>query len=168
MKQNLLITLSRKRKISVGIVIALVTVLTGTALALSGISFKIGTVASYDFGGYGPGYPIPGTIQIQEFTLNPGDTIPWHYHKGVSYVVLSHGTLTETHVVGPAQCASEELTAGSAFVESPGLVHSVTNTGPDVAVISWATIFPQSDGIVRYNSKFKSGGIYIVTAPTCN
>jgi hypothetical protein len=159
--------MSRKRTISVGIVIALVTVLTGTALALSSISFRIGTVASYDFGGYGPGYPIPGTIQIQAFTLKPGDTIPWHYHKGVSYVILSHGTLTEQHVVGPAQCASEELTGGSAFVESPGQVHSVTNTGQDVAVISWATVFPKSDGIVQYNPEFKSGGIYIVTAPNC-
>jgi hypothetical protein len=159
--------MSRKRKISVGIVIALVTVLTGTALALSSISFKIGTVASYDFGGYGPGYPIPGTIQLQAFTLKPGDTIPWHYHKGVSYVILSRGTLTEQHVVGPAQCASEELTAGNAFVESPGQVHSVTNTGQDVAVISWATIFPKSDGVVQYNPEFKSGGIYLVTAPNC-
>ena len=63
--------MSRKRKISVGIVIALVTVLTGSALALSGVSFNIGTVASYDFGGFGPGFPIPATIQAQTFTLNP-------------------------------------------------------------------------------------------------
>ena len=118
--------MSRKRKISVSIVIALVTVLTGTALALSSLSFNIGTVASYDFGGYGPGFPIPATIQIQAFTLNPGETIPWHFHKGVSYVILSRGTLTEQHLVGPAQCASEEVTAGSAFVEAPGQVHSVT------------------------------------------
>ena len=159
--------MSRKRKISVGIVIALVTVLTGTALALSGISFNIGTVANYDFGGFGPGFPIPGTIQIQKFTLKPGDTIPWHFHKGVSYVILSRGTLTEQHLVGPAQCASEELTAGSAFVESVGEVHSVTNTGPDVAVISWTTLFPKSDGIVQFNPEFKSGGIYLVTPPNC-
>jgi len=137
--------MSQKRKISLGIVIALVTVLTGTALALSSISFNVGTVASYDFGGYGPGFPVPATIQIQAFKLNPGETIPWHYHKGVSYVILSRGTLTEQHLVGPAHCASEEVTAGSAFVESPGQVHSVTNTGQDVAVISWATVFPKSD-----------------------
>ena len=159
--------MSRKRKISVGILMAVVTVLTGTALALASISFTIGTVASYDFGAYGPGYPIPGTIQIQAFTLNPGETIPWHYHKGVSYVVLSRGTLTEQHVVGPDQCASEQLKAGSAFIESPNQVHSVTNTGQNVAVISWATIFPKRDGIVQYNPQFKSGGIYLVTAPSC-
>ncbi len=159
--------MSRKRKISVGILMAVVTVLTGTALALASISFTIGTVASYDFGAYGPGYPIPGTIQIQAFTLNPGETIPWHYHKGVSYVVLSRGTLTEQHVVGPDQCASEQLTAGSAFIESPNQVHSVINTGQNVAVISWATIFPKRDGIVQYNPQFKSGGIYLVTAPSC-
>jgi hypothetical protein len=159
--------MSQKRKISIGIVIALVTVLTGTALALSSISFNIGTIASYDFGGFGPGFSVPATIQIQTFTLKPGETIPWHFHKGVSYVILSRGTLTEQHLVAPAQCASEELAAGNAFVESPGQVHQVVNTGPDVAVISWATVFPKSDGIVQFNPQFKSGGIYLVTAPNC-
>jgi quercetin dioxygenase-like cupin family protein len=159
--------MSRKKKISVGIVIALVTVLTGTALALSSISFNLGTVASYDFGGFGPGFPVPAAVQIQAFKLNPGETIPWHFHKGVSYVILSRGTLTEQHLVGADQCESEVVTAGSAFVESPGQVHNVTNTGQDVAVISWATIFPKSDGLVTFNPEFKSGGIYLVTAPTC-
>jgi quercetin dioxygenase-like cupin family protein len=159
--------MTQKRKISTGIVIALMTVLTGTALALSSNSFSTATVASYDFGGFGPGFSVPATIQIQKFTLRPGETIPWHFHKGVSYVILSRGTLTEQHLVGPAQCESEELTAGSAFVESPGQVHSVTNTGSDDAVISWTTIFPKSDGIVQFNYEFKSGGIYLVTAPNC-
>jgi Cupin domain len=160
--------MSRKGKISVCVVTGLVTVLVGTALALSSISFTIGTVASYDFGGFGPGYPVPGTIQIQAFTMKPGDTVPWHYHKGVSYVILKHGTLTEQHIVGPDQCASEGLTAGSAFVESPAQVHSVTNTGNDVAVIWWATIFPKSDGIVQFTPEFKSGGVYPVNPPNCN
>ena len=137
--------MTQKRKISIRIVIALMTVLTGTALALSSNSFSTGTVASYDFGGFGPGFSVPATIQIQKFTLRPGETIPWHFHKGVSYVILSRGTLTEQHLVGAAQCESEELTAGSAFVESPGQVHSVTNTGSDDAVISWTTIFPKRD-----------------------
>jgi hypothetical protein len=110
--------LSRKATMSAAVAIVLVTGLAGTAWALSNIALKLGTVASYDFGGYGPGYPVPGTIQIHAFTMNPGDTLPWHYHKGTSYAILAHGTLTEQHLVGPHQCASEEVTARSAFVES--------------------------------------------------
>src|ERR1043166_10315302 len=127
--------LSRRRKDSVGVAIGLVTVLVGTALALSDISITLGTVAHYDFGAFGPGYPVPGTIQIQAFVMKPGDAVPWHYHKGVSYVILSRGTLTEQHLVGTDQCESEDLSAGSAFIEPAGLVHSVTNTGHRVAVI---------------------------------
>lgn len=149
-------------------VISLVILLTGTALALASISFKIGTVANYDFGGYGPGFPIPGTVQIQAFTMKPGDVVPWHFHKAVSYVILTRGTLTERHLIGPGHCSSEELTAGSAFVETPGRVHMITNTGDDVAVIWWATVFPKRDGIVQFTPEFKTGGVYPVKAPNCN
>jgi hypothetical protein len=86
--------LSRKATVSAVGAIVLVAALAGTAWALSNVNLKLGTVASYDFGGFGPGYPIPGTIQIHTFTMNPGDALPWHYHKGVSYVILAHGTLT--------------------------------------------------------------------------
>jgi len=160
--------MSRKAKVAAGTVIALVTVLVGTALALSSISFRAGAVASYDFGSFGPGYPVPGTIQIQAFTLKPGDTIPWHYHKGPSYVILARGTLTETHASGSNQCTSEELTAGSAFAEPPGLVHEVTNTGNDAAVVWWSTVFPASDGLIQFTPAFTSGGVYPVTSPGCN
>jgi hypothetical protein len=159
--------LSRKGKVSVGLAIGLVTILAGTALALSNISFNLGTTSNYDFGAFGPGYPVPGTIQIQAFVMKPGDAIPWHYHKGVSYVILSRGTLTEQHLVGANQCESEELSAGSAFVEPAGLVHSVTNTGNGSAEIWWATIFPQSDGIAQFSPQFQSGGVYPANPPQC-
>jgi len=158
----------RKGTITVGIAIVLVAILAGSALALSTISFAIGTVAAYDFGGFGPGHPIPGTVQIQAFTMKPGDTVPWHYHKGASYVILERGTLTEQHMLGPNHCASEDVTAGTAFVEPPGLVHTVTNTGNDVAVIWWSTVFPKSDGIAEFSPAFKSGGVYPANAPNCN
>lgn len=161
--------MSRKGKTTAVLVAALVTILlAGSALALSGISFTLGTVAAYDFEGFGPGHPIPGTVQIQAFTMKPGDTVPWHYHKGPSYVILERGTLTEQHVVGPNQCVSEEVTAGNAFIEPPGLVHTVTNSGNDAAVIWWATVFPQSDGIAEFTPAFKSGGVYPANPPNCN
>jgi len=160
--------MSPRRKIAASTAIVLMGILAGTAAALSNFSFTIGTVARYDFGGFGPGYPVPATIQIHAFTMNPGDTVPWHYHKGLSYVILAHGTLTEHHLVGPDRCASEELRAGSAFVEPPGQVHSVTNKGDEVAVIWWSTIFPKRDGIVQFSPEFKSGGVYPVTAPNCD
>src|SRR5262245_60406143 len=160
--------LSRKVMTSAAMATVLVTALAGTAWALANLELTLGTVAGYDFGAFGPGYPVPGTIQIHAFTLRPGDTVPWHFHKAASYVILARGTVTEQHVVGPNACASEDVPAGSAFVEPPGLVHSVTNTGQDSAVIWWATIFPQSDGIVRFLPEFKAGGVYVVNAPTCN
>lgn len=158
----------RKGRILAGLVIALATTLVGMVFALSNISLNLGTIASYDFGGYGPGYPVPATIQIHAFRMNPGDTIPWHYHKAVSYVIVARGTLTERHLVGADQCESEEVAPGSAFVESPGQVHTVTNTGHETAVIWWATVFPQSDGVVEFTPQFKAGGVYPVEAPNCH
>ena len=160
--------MSRKRRITIGVVVALTTVLIGSAFALSNISFITGTVASYDFGSFGPGYPVPGTVQIQAFTMAPGETIPWHFHKAISYVVLERGTLTEEHAASPGHCESEELGAGAAFVEPAGAVHTVTNTGNEAAVIWWATVFPASDPVAPFTPSFKSGGVYPTDAPSCN
>jgi len=158
----------RRGLTATGVVIALTTLLVGTAFALADISFNTGTTANYDFGSFGPGYPVPGTVQIQAFTLAPGESIPWHYHKATSYVVLARGTLTEQHATGPSQCDSEEFAAGTAFVEPAGAVHTVANTGRDAAIIWWATVFPKSDGVARFTPSFKSGGVYPADVPNCN
>ena len=160
--------MSRKQRIAAGMVMALTTVLVGTAFALADISFVTGTTANFDFGGFGPGFPVPGTVQIQAFTLAPGESIPWHFHKATSYVVLARGTLTEQHVAGNNHCDSEDVAAGSAFVEPAGAVHMVTNSGRGSALIWWATVFPESDGVAQFTPSFKSGGVYPVPAPACN
>ena len=160
--------MSRKGKIAAGVLISLVTLLVGSVFALSNVALFLGTIPQYDFGVAGPGFPVPATVQIHAFTMKAGDTIPWHFHKALSYVILAHGTLTEEHLVSTDQCLSEEFTQGSAFVESPGQVHSVKNTGNNVAVIWWATVFPKSDGIVEFAPGFKVGGVYPVEAPSCN
>ena len=130
----------------VGLVALSVTVLVGTALAFSTIFSFQGTVAGYDFGGFGPGFAIPGTVEIQAFTMSPGDVVPWHYHKGLSYVVVVRGTLTEQELIGDGQCTAPAVDVkGSAFVEPPGRRHTVANLGTTKAVIYWATIFPKDD-----------------------
>jgi len=160
--------MSRKRKIAASLLLSLVTVLVASTFALSNVALLLGTIPEYDFGVAGPGYPVPATVQIHAFILKPGDTVPWHYHKSLSYVILAHGSLTEQHLVAPDRCESEGFTKGSAFAESPGQIHSVKNTGNDVAVIWWATVFPKSDGIVEFAPGFKLGGVYPVPAPNCN
>jgi hypothetical protein len=160
--------MTRSQKRSIGILVGVVAVFVGSAFALSNVALLLGTVPAYDFGVSGPGYPVPATVQIHAFTIKPGESLPWHFHKATSYVILAHGKLTEEHLVGPNQCVSEEFAAGTAFVESPGEVHNVKNTGGNVAVIWWATVFPQSDGIVEFAPGFKAGGVYPVTTPNCN
>jgi hypothetical protein len=162
------VRMTRKRKLMISTLMVLVTILFGSAFALSNITLLLGTIPAYDFGVAGPGYPVPATVQIHAFTMKPGDTVPWHYHKGLSYVILAHGTVTEEHQAGPDTCASEEFMQGSAFAESPGQIHSVKNTGNSVAVIWWATVFPKSDGIAEFASAFKVGGVYPVPPPNCS
>lgn len=160
--------MSRKQKIAAGLVISVVALLVGSCFALSNFALLLGTIPAYDFGIAGPGYPVPATVQIHAFTMKPGDTIPWHYHKALSYVILTHGSITEQHLVGPDHCESEAFNKGTAFAESPGEIHTVKNTGNDTAVIWWATVFPKSDGIVDFGPGFRVGGVYPATPPNCN
>jgi len=150
----------KNRAFQILIAVCASAVLATTAFALVFISTFQGTVASYDFGAFGPGYPVPGTVEIQSFNLKPGDVVPWHYHKGLSYVILVHGNLTEQEMVGQDACGPINIfAAGTAFVETPGQIHTVTNPGPGAATLYWATIFPKDD---------PDGGTKFVEPPNCN
>lgn len=73
------ISMSTRRGLQALAATALAAGTTGSAPAAPvNLALTLGTTASTDFGGYGPGYPIPGTVQIHVFTLQPGDSIPWH------------------------------------------------------------------------------------------
>ncbi len=159
-KRPLVLGPSSKWKITFGIAAGILTLLAGSAFAFSTTRFVAGTVDVYDFGTVG-GEIIgtqPAFVVISSFTMKPGDTVPWHYHKGITYVIVQTGAVTEEEFID-GQCSSRLDTAGSSFVEPAGQVHSVTNNGPGVAVIWFATVFPQSDGI--------HGGTYFVNSP-CN
>ena len=100
-------------------------------------------------------------MQFHTFHVKPGEAIDWHYHRGLAYVVIEHGTLSEQHLNGNGTCAAwETFGAGSAFVEQPGEVHRVANTGKSDAVVTWATAFPTADGVFPILPQFTVGGVY--------
>jgi quercetin dioxygenase-like cupin family protein len=149
------------RRLKIALVLGSVAALAGTAFAFSIIFTHQGTIASYDFGSFGPGYPVPGTVEVQAFTMRPGDVVPWHYHKGLAYAVIVSGSLTEQELIGENTCGPvNQFEAGAAFVETPGRVHTVSNPGPGSTVIYWSTVFPKSDG--------PYGDAVFVTPPNCN
>jgi quercetin dioxygenase-like cupin family protein len=83
--------------------------------------------------------PSGNLVQNFQFTINPGESVPWHYHPGPIYGVIVSGTLTEDEGCGrPLQAIS----AGSAFTEETGKVHRVFNYGTGPVVIIFTFIVP--------------------------
>jgi quercetin dioxygenase-like cupin family protein len=118
-----------------------------------------GTVESVDFGEFGPGHPVPGTVEIQAFNLQPGEVVPWHFHKGVSYVLVVRGHLIEQDQTAEGGCGEVgALGAGQAFGEPAGRVHQVKNPGPGAVTIYWATVFPQGGADLNF----------VENGPTCS
>jgi quercetin dioxygenase-like cupin family protein len=152
----------KKRTFQILIAVCASAVLATTAFAVATMfTFQETTVENFDFGAFGPGYPVPGTVQIQALTFKPGDVVPYHFHKGLSYVILVQGNLTEQEIVGPNACGQiNHFAAGAAFVETPGRIHTVTNPGPGAAIIYWATIFPKDDP--------DGGTKFLDPQPNCN
>lgn len=169
--------MSSTRKIAGVTAVGVLTILAGTAFALSNISLTLGSLPGYDFGTVnlttGDTDPVgtrPATVQFHTFTVKPGEAIGWHYHKALAYVAIERGTLSEQHVNADGSCSGwVAFGVGSAFVEEPGDVHRVTNTGNSVAVVTWATAFPTEDGIVPVLPQFSVGGVYPPpNPPSCN
>lgn len=64
-------------------------------------------------------------VLVREYTLDPGETIPWHRHSGVSdyYYGLEGRVVVQTRE--PA--ARHELGAGQSATVMPPVVHQVSN-----------------------------------------
>ena len=77
-----------------------------------------------------------GTIPLQfgtdvamaQITVQPGGSAGWHSHPGGAIVVVKQGSLTVYSPVGP-KCQITTYSAGQAFIERPGEVVDVVNTG---------------------------------------
>jgi quercetin dioxygenase-like cupin family protein len=94
-----------------------------------------------------------GTIPLQfgtdvamaQITVDPGGSSGWHSHPGGAIVVVKQGSLTVYRSVG-SQCQTETYSAGEAFIERPGEVDQVINTGtvPYVLFVTFPRV-PQGD-----------------------
>ena len=94
-----------------------------------------------------------GTIPLQfgtdvamaQITVNPGGSSGWHSHPGGAIVVVKQGELTVYRSVG-SQCQTTTYSAGQAFIERPGEVDDVTNTGtvPYVLFVTFLRV-PQGE-----------------------
>jgi quercetin dioxygenase-like cupin family protein len=112
---------------------------------------------AFDFVPLGEGaLPSGNLVQDFQFTIFPGEAVPWHYHPGRIYGVIVNGTLTEEKGCGrPA----EAFSTGSAFSEAPRAIHRVFNYGTEPVVIVFTFIVPPS--YAHY-----TGTIY-VSEPRC-
>jgi quercetin dioxygenase-like cupin family protein len=107
------------RKLTHLLVLYAITLCTVTAYALTTVQLAKGTIPfSTLFNG-------PADVVMNQITMQPGDTIAWHYHPGRAYVIVKSGTITEDEGCG----GSEVFTAGQAFEEPVPRVHQVRNTG---------------------------------------
>lgn len=80
-----------------------------------------------------------GTIPLQfgadvamaNISADVGGSSGWHSHPGGAVVVVQHGSLTTYRLGAGDQCQATVYSAGQAFVERPGEVIDVFNTGTD-------------------------------------
>ena len=94
-----------------------------------------------------------GTIPLQagtevamaQITVVPGGSSGWHSHPGGAIIIVKQGALTVYHSVD-SQCRTTTYSAGQAFIERPGEVDDVINTGtvPYVLFVTFPRV-PQGD-----------------------
>jgi quercetin dioxygenase-like cupin family protein len=73
-------------------------------------------------------------LHFVQVTIQPGGTIGWHSHPGLSFVIVKSGTATFYDGDDPS-CTPHVVTAGSSAFEPAGHVHIVRNEG-DVPLVN--------------------------------
>jgi len=82
----------------------------------------------------------PATVTVRTLTINPGNSLSWHYHPGYAFNVVKSGTLTVEDGCG----GEETLHPGDAFEEMDGRVHRAKNLSTTEPVVVYNTfIVPQ-------------------------
>jgi quercetin dioxygenase-like cupin family protein len=84
-------------------------------------------------------------VAMAQITVNPGGSSGWHSHPGGAIIVVKTGTLTLYRSIG-GQCQIHEYSEGHMFIERPGEVDDVLNTGtiPYVLFVTFPRV-PQGE-----------------------
>jgi quercetin dioxygenase-like cupin family protein len=82
---------------------------------------------------------------MAQITVVPGGSSGWHSHPGGAIIIVKQGELTVYRAIG-SQCQTTTYSAGQAFIERPGEVDQVVNTGtvPYVLYVTFPRV-PQGD-----------------------
>jgi quercetin dioxygenase-like cupin family protein len=99
--------------------------------------------------------PSGDFIVMTQLTLDPGESVGWHYHPGTGVRVVLSGTLTEDEGCNNPLV---DHTAGSAFQEDPGHVHRIFNLGSVPVVVLRTDILPPC---------YVTQGTIFVSGPNC-
>jgi quercetin dioxygenase-like cupin family protein len=67
-------------------------------------------------------------LHVVQVTIQPGGTLGWHSHPGLSFVIVKSGTATFYDGDDPS-CTPHVFQAGSSAFEPAGHVHIVRNEG---------------------------------------
>ena len=82
-------------------------------------------------------------IAMAQITVVPGGSSGWHSHPGGAIIIVKAGALT---VYSPAghRCQTTTYSAGQAFIERPGEIDDVLNTGtiPYVLYVTFPRVPP--------------------------
>ena len=88
----------------------------------------------------------PATVTVRTLTINPGNSLAWHYHPGYAFNVVKSGTLTVEDGCG----GEETLHPGDAFEEMDGRVHRAKNLSSSEPVVVYNTfIVPEGTPTTR-------------------
>ena len=108
-------------------VLAAVTVAPGMATPSSGLTNSPLAVGVNTSDGTIP-LQAGTNVAMAQITVDPGGSSGWHSHPGGAIIVVKQGSLTVYGSVGD-RCNTKTYSAGQAFVERPGEVDQVINTG---------------------------------------
>jgi quercetin dioxygenase-like cupin family protein len=117
----------RGRVIAISAAILLTAV---TAYAAVTVILAVGTIPQSEL------FDGPATVTVRTLTINPGESLQWHYHPGYAYNVVKSGTLTVEDGCGGEE---ETLLPGQAFEEMDGRVHRAKNLSTTEPVVVYNT-----------------------------